>query len=93
MPLFTAILQYGEDAARRQEVRPTHREYLTQLLEQGKLYKSGPFMDDSGALIIYDAEDISEAQALLTNDPFALNGIIEGATINEWNVVMSRDEL
>jgi uncharacterized protein YciI len=92
MPLFTAILQYGDDVARRQEVRPTHREYLKGLLEEGKLYKSGPFMDDSGALIIYDADDISEAQALLTNDPFALNGIIEGATINEWNVVMSRDE-
>jgi uncharacterized protein len=92
MPLFTAILTYGEDAARRQEVRPTHREYLKDLMQQGKLYKSGPFTDESGALIIYDAADISEAQTLLTNDPFALNGIIEGATINEWNVVMSRDE-
>lgn len=92
MPLFTAILTYGEDAARRQEVRPSHREYLKELMEQGKLYKSGPFTDDSGALIIYEAEDISEAQALLTNDPFALNGIIEGAMINEWNVVMSRDD-
>jgi uncharacterized protein len=92
MPLFTAILTYGDDAARRQEVRPTHREYLRSLLEQGKLYKSGPFADDSGALIIYDAQDFSEAQVLLTNDPFALNGIIEGATINEWNVVISRDD-
>lgn len=91
MPLFTAILTYGEDSARRQEVRPTHREYLRSLLEQGKLVQSGPFTDDSGALIVYEAEDISEAQVLLTNDPFALNGIIVGADIKEWNVVMQRE--
>ncbi|HLU35098.1 MAG TPA: YciI family protein [Thermomicrobiales bacterium] len=92
MPLFTAILTYGEDAARRQEIRPSHREYQRGLLEQGKLYKAGPFADDSGAIIIYDADDISEAQELLANDPFAQNGIIVGAVINEWNVVMSRDD-
>lgn len=92
MPLFTAILAYGDDAERRQEIRPTHREYLRELLDRGKLYKSGPFTDDSGALIIYDAEDISEAQTLLANDPFALNGVIVGAEIREWNVVMDRDK-
>lgn len=92
MPLFTAILTYGDDVERRQEVRPTHREYLRTLLEQGKLVRSGPFVDDSGALIIYEAEDLSEAQVLLTNDPFAMNGIIVGAEIKEWNVVMDRDK-
>lgn len=92
MPLFTAILTYGDDVERRQQVRPTHREYLRELLEQGKLVRSGPFTDDSGALIIYEAEDLSEAQTLLTNDPFALNGVIVGAEIKEWNVVMDRDQ-
>jgi uncharacterized protein len=91
MPLFTAILTYGEDVARRQEVRPTHREYLRSLLDQGKLMQSGPFTDDSGALIIYEADDISEAQVLLSNDPFALNGIIVGAEIKEWNVVLQHE--
>ncbi len=92
MPLFTAILEYGDDVDRRQEVRPTHREYLRSLLEQGKLVRSGPFADDSGALIIYEAADLSEAQTLLTNDPFALNGIVVGAELKEWTVVMDRDQ-
>lgn len=91
MPLFAAMLQYGEDVERRQEVRPSHREYLTGLLGAGKLYKSGPFGDDSGAIIVYEAADLAEVQELLANDPFAQNGIIEGATIKEWNIVMSRD--
>ena len=91
MPFFAAILEYGEDAERRQEVRPSHREYQKGLMESGKLLQAGPFGDDSGAIIIYEAADLAEVQALLTNDPFAQNGVIEGATIKEWNIVMSRD--
>lgn len=91
MPLFAAVLGYTDDKARIQDVRPSHREYLKGLLEQGKLVQSGPFVDDSGALIIYEAEDISEAQVLLTNDPFAMNGVIVEAELKEWNIVMSRD--
>lgn len=85
------MLQYGEDAERRQQVRPSHREYQRGLLEAGKLLQAGPYVDDSGAIIVYDAADLSEVQELLTNDPFAQNGIIHGATIKEWNIVMSRD--
>lgn len=91
MPYFAAMLQYGEDAERRQQVRPSHREYQRGLLEAGKLLQAGPYVDDSGAIIVYDAADLSEVQELLTNDPFAQNGIIQGATIKEWNIVMSRD--
>jgi uncharacterized protein YciI len=92
MPFYAAMLQYGEDVERRLEVRPSHREYLKNLLETGKLLQAGPYGDDSGAIIVYEAADLAEVQELLTNDPFAQNGIIEGATIKEWNVVMSRDK-
>jgi uncharacterized protein YciI len=92
MPYFAAMLEYGEDAERRQEVRPSHREYLRKLIDAGKLVQAGPYTDDSGAMIVYEAVDLAEVQELLTNDPFAQNGIIEGATIKEWNIVMSRDE-
>jgi uncharacterized protein YciI len=92
MPFFAAMLQYGEDAERRKEVRPSHRDYLKTLLDAGKMVQAGPYGDDSGAIIVYEAADLSEVQELLTNDPFAQNGIIEGATIKEWNIVMSRDK-
>lgn len=92
MPYFAAILQYGEDAERRQEIRPSHREYLKSLLDSGKLLQAGPFGDDSGAIIVYEAADLPEAQEMLTNDPFAQNGIIVEASINEWNLVMKRSD-
>lgn len=91
MTRFAAILEYTTDADRLNEVRPTHREYLQSLLDSGKLDCSGPFPDGSGALIIYLAEDLAEAQVLLANDPFSKNGLITGATLKEWNIVMGRD--
>lgn len=91
MAKFAAVVGYIDDEARVTEIRPVHREYLTGLLESGKLYKSGPFTDGSGALIIYNAEDLSEAQVLLANDPFSKNGIINAASLREWKIVMGED--
>ena len=91
MANFAAVVGYIEDQDRVSEIRPVHREYLSQLLESGKLYKSGPFTDGSGALIIYEAEDLAEAQILLANDPFSKNGIINEATLREWKIVMGVD--
>lgn len=91
MPLFAVTLKFTDNVERRQEVRPTHREYLKELLAKGKIHESGPFVDDSGALLIYDAADIAEVQELLANDPYAPNGIVETATIQEWNRVMFRE--
>jgi uncharacterized protein YciI len=91
MPLFAVTIKFTDDTERRVQVRPTHREYLKKLLEAGKLHESGPFVDDSGALIIYDAADVAEVQELLANDPYAPNGIVETVTINEWNRVMARE--
>ena len=91
MAKFAAVLTYIPDAGRVGEIRPSHREYLSSLVEQGKLYRSGPFIDGSGALIIYEAEDLSEAQVLLANDPFSKSGIITEVTLKEWNIVMGED--
>ncbi|HVL25622.1 MAG TPA: YciI family protein [Thermomicrobiales bacterium] len=91
MPLFAAILEYSDDAERRQQVRPTHREYLRSILEAGKLHESGPLADDSGAIIVYDVADLSEAQEILANDPFAQEGVIAGAQLQQWNIVMSKN--
>lgn len=90
MAKFAAFVDYTPDADRVNEIRPLHREYLGTLLESGKLYESGPLVDGSGALIIYEAEDLAEAQVLLANDPFSKNGIITGAQLKEWKIVMEQ---
>jgi uncharacterized protein YciI len=89
MALYTATLSYTDDADKIAQVRPTHREYLKTLVDGGKLHESGPFTDDSGALIIYVADSEADARELLANDPFTVNGVIVEATVKEWKIVMS----
>ncbi|HWK79231.1 MAG TPA: YciI family protein [Thermomicrobiales bacterium] len=90
MPLFVVTLEFTDDIDRRLEVRPRHREYLKSMLAQGKLHESGPFADDSGGIVIYEAADVAEVEDILANDPYAPAGIIASRTIREWNLVFSR---
>ena len=72
---YAAIIEYIQDRDKIQQIRPAHREYLKSLLAQGKLVAAGPFTDDSGALIIYEANSPEEAEQLLQGDPFHQSGI------------------
>jgi uncharacterized protein YciI len=62
---FVALLTFSDDEDLRLKTRPTHREYLRALFDAGKLRTSGPWADDTGAMLIYEAVDLSEAQRLL----------------------------
>ena len=91
MANFAVTLAFTNDLDKRLATRPTHREYLKELLDSGKLVQSGPFTDDSGALLVYDAEDLAAAEAILAADPYTTTGgIIESSTIKEWNIVISK---
>ena len=84
MAKFVALMTFG-DEDKRLATRPRHREYLRSLLERGKLVGSGPWADDSGALIIYEAADEAEAMALVENDPYHEGDILAGLELKQWN--------
>ena len=90
---FAAIIEYAQDKAKIAEIRPVHRQYLSQLRESGRLVASGPFTDDSGALIIYEAPSAEEAEKLLRGDPFHQNGIFVKWQLRPWNPVIANREL
>jgi uncharacterized protein YciI len=83
---FATMFSYG-NAERIAEARPRHREYLTRLKEEGKLFASGPFEDDSGALIIYEADSEDDARRLVEADPFHEAGIFQSYTMKPWRHV------
>ena len=85
---YAAIIEYLSDAEKVQSIRPTHREYLAGLKEQGRLVASGPFTDGSGALIVYEAGSPEQAEELLRNGPFNQAGVFIAWVIREWNQVM-----
>ena len=92
MGAFVALLDFTDDADLRQQTRPAHREYLRSLFETGKLRLSGPWADDTGACIVYEADSLDEAQALLNADPYRAAGVLADARIREWKIVLDADK-
>jgi uncharacterized protein len=85
---YAAVIEYIRDAETVQSHRPAHREYLAGLKEQGRLWAFGPFMDGFGALIIYEADSLEEAERMLLDDPFHRAGVFVSFVIRPWNQVM-----
>lgn len=84
---FAAVIAYDPQDSRLAEVRPPHRKYLADLLEQNKLVISGPFTEGGGALIVYETANKEEAEALLAADPFTTSGVFTSWTIRPWNPI------
>lgn len=83
---FAAVMKYANHE-QVTKVRPAHREYLTSLKQQGKLWMAGPFVDDSGALIIYETDSEDEARQIIKADPFFKAGGFASFDLNEWRQV------
>ena len=90
---FAAIIEYLQDQTKVSEIRPLHRQYLTGLKEKGQLALAGPFTDDSGALIVYEAATKEDAEKLIKGDPFFANGIFLKWHLRPWNTVMANRDL
>ena len=90
---FAALIEYIADKDKIQSIRPAHRQYLTRLLGEGKLAISGPFTDDWGAMIVYEAASAEEALTFLQGDPFHDGGVFVRWQIRPWNPVMANREL
>lgn len=90
---YAAVIEYIQDKEKIGQIRPTHRQYLTGLKEKGQLVACGPFTDDWGALIIYEAGSAQEAEALIQADPFNKGGVFVRWTVRPWNAVMANREL
>ena len=87
---YAASIEYSQDAAVVEAHRPAHRAYLTGLLDQGKLFASGPYADGSGALIVYEADTPEEADAILKADPFHQAGVFLTWTVRPWKVIFQK---
>jgi uncharacterized protein YciI len=84
---FALIAEFKPDDPKIAEIRPVHRQYLSELREKGHLAISGPFSDGSGALIVLEAGSKDEAEALVKADPFAKAGVFASYVIRPWNPI------
>lgn len=87
MAVYAVTYTYQGSDETIAEIRPTHREFLKQLLDNGVLLASGPMVASSGALLILRGESIDEIALTLDADPFEIAGVIGERAITEWNPV------
>jgi len=88
MPTYVReiAMEPGDEA--RLAVRPEHRAYVAGLFEAGSIRMSGPLADDTGAVIVYRADDLDAAQALVDADPYVRERVVREVSLREWNVVV-----
>jgi uncharacterized protein YciI len=90
---WAAVIEYSTDTAKVEAARPAHRAYLTELLRSGRLACSGPFTDEPGALIVYEAESKEEAEELIRNDPFHAAGVFVRWQLRPWKCIFANADL
>ena len=55
-------------------------------MTKGVLQLAGPFLDDSGGLILYKARDEAEARAIAEHDPGVMAGIVAVESIRPFQL-------
>ena len=89
MPLIAVTYTYSPTTTEGRDThRAAHRAWLADLLEKKTLVSSGPFADDSGALLLVDGTDAASVESLFAQDPSAVENLIESADFREWTPVM-----
>jgi uncharacterized protein YciI len=87
MSTFAVTYTFSAEPDEVNQIRPTHRVWLSSQLEEGALLASGPMVDRPAALLIFKAESIEQLNSLLDQDPYEIAGVIGERTIEEWNPV------
>ena len=88
MPLFAIVAQDQPNGVEhRMAVRPTHLKHLESLGD--KIVFAGPFLgtDDkpTGSLVVIEALDLAEAQAMAAADPFVTEKVFASYEVKRWN--------
>ena len=84
----------GWDSPAGQKLRPLHRpahlERLHDLEAQGRLICAGPFGDQTGSLIMIEADSLQDAEAFAQEDPYMKLGVFERVEVHPFTFVLPK---
>ncbi|MEN3609337.1 YciI family protein [Plantactinospora sp. ZYX-F-223] len=85
--MIVVELRFTGDPAARLAARPAHRELLARLHADGALLAAGPWADDSGALLLFDADEAAVRRALDV-DPYYRTPGVSVVAVRPWTPVV-----
>lgn len=86
LPMICVELQFDAKPDRLL-ARARHRQRLGQLHAQGDLLLAGPWSDDSGALLIFSADD-DRVRQIIQDDPYYSTPGVTIAAVREWTPIV-----
>jgi hypothetical protein len=66
---------------------PAHRVYVQTLIDQGHQAKTGYWGDFGGGMLLFWADSLSQAKAIVAKDPLVENACVE-YELHEWHIVV-----
>jgi uncharacterized protein YciI len=80
--MFVLELAFDDDP-RRLAARPAHRARLARLHAEGKLVMAGPWQDESGALLVFRADE-AEVRDIMADDPYYTTPGVTVTALRRW---------
>lgn len=95
MPTFVVTVAVGDHwqadkPVRAQALWPEHAAFIDGLFAEGYLLLGGPYADNSGAHLIFQADDAETVARLLRDDPWQQHGLHRPPVIREWVIFVNR---
>ncbi|MBD2213165.1 hypothetical protein H6G64_09095 [Calothrix sp. FACHB-156] len=87
MPTFVKIEEGTVDKPTFDQYVPAHKAYVQDLIAKGHKAKTGYWAELGGGMMLFEAESMAEAQAIVALDPLVKNGCVK-YRLHEWRIVM-----
>ncbi|MHA2790134.1 YciI family protein [Corynebacterium sp. S7] len=86
MKLFLVECHYGEVTEEMTALRPTHRKYIEEMVNTGKIAAAGRATGNGSTSGVYivPAETAEEAREVLAVDRFVVDGFVTHITVRRW---------
>jgi uncharacterized protein YciI len=64
-----------------------HKTFVRDLIEKGHEAKTGYWSERGGGMLLFKADSLEEARAIVSRDPLIENGCVE-YELHEWRIVL-----
>jgi uncharacterized protein YciI len=83
MPWFVKIERGIVDKPTFDQFVPAHLAYVKSLVQKGHQAKTGYWRERGGGMLLFQAANLAEAEAIVAQDPLIQNGCVD-YQLHEW---------
>jgi uncharacterized protein YciI len=86
MPTFVKIEEGIVDKPQFDKYVPAHKAYVQDLIAKGHRARTGYWAARGGGMLIFEADSLEEAKAIVAEDPLVKNNCVK-YKLHEWCII------